>query len=247
MPDSVLWDTVCGLLPPGPQRPRRRPRHRRWHRRAGRAARCAGSPGHRRRLQPGRPGRAGSPGRRVRACEGSLTALQGDADDLQVDAGAFDLALCHGLLEHVDDPAVALAGIVRALRPGGRLSLVVAQRSAAVVGTALAGHLARAEALLDDPAGRWGDTDPLARRFDRAEVVGLVEAAGLAVDAVHGLRVLGDLVPGQLLESDPAARARLLALDARLAGQPDYAGLAAALHVLARRSAARSGPGEPPG
>lgn len=248
MPDSVLWDTVCTLLPVEPGRT------------AdvldigggtGGLAVPLAALGHRVTVVDTSPDalaalarRAGESGVGESASGGSLVALQGDADDLQVAAGAFDLVLCHGLLEHVDDPSGALAGIVRSLRPAGRLSLVVAQRSAAVVGTALAGHLARAEALLDSPAGRWGDADPLARRFDRAEVIDLVEAAGLTVDAVHGLRVLGDLVPGQLLESDPTARARLLALDARLAGQLDYAGLAAALHVLAH---APDGAGTPAG
>jgi S-adenosylmethionine-dependent methyltransferase len=172
--------------------------------------------------------------------ERRLVARQGDADELQSEGlsfdADFDLALCHGLLEHVDHPAQVLAGIARALRPGGRLSLVVAQRSAAVVGAALAGHLARAQALLDDPDGRWGDSDPLTRRFDRAQVADLVTAAGLRVDAVEGLRVLADLVPSQLIEADPSAPARLHDLDGRLAGQPDYAGLSMALHVLARRT-----------
>jgi SAM-dependent methyltransferase len=245
VPDSVLWDTVCELLPTGSQRS------------AdildigggtGGLAVPLAALGHRVTVVDSSPDALAALARRAgesgvgesgvgeSQSGGSLIALQGDADDLQVDAAAFDLALCHGLLEHVDDPAQALAGIVRALRPAGRLSLVVAQRSAAVVASAQGGHLARAEALLDDPAGRWGEADPLARRFDRAQIVGLVEAAGLAVDDVHGLRVLGDLVPGQVLESDPTARARLLGLDARLAGQPDYAGLAAALHVIARRA-----------
>jgi 2-polyprenyl-3-methyl-5-hydroxy-6-metoxy-1,4-benzoquinol methylase len=169
--------------------------------------------------------------------EGLIVARQADADDLQVDDASFDLALCHGVLEHVDEPSTALAGIARALRPGARLSLLAAQRSAAVIGAALAGHLARAQTLLDDPEGRWGDHDPLVRRFDRARIVALVESAGLEVDGVEGVRVLADLVSGQLLETDPTAPARLHDLDARLLGAPDYAGLSASLHVRAHRPA----------
>lgn len=167
--------------------------------------------------------------------EGAVVARQADADDLQVDDESFDLALCHGVLEHVDDPGSALAGIARALRPGGRLSLLAAQRSAAVIGAALAGHLSRAQALVDDPDGRWGDHDPLVRRFDRAAITALVGAAGLEVDGVEALRVLADLVSGQLLESDPSAPTRLHDLDRRLAGAPDYAGLSASLHLRAHK------------
>jgi SAM-dependent methyltransferase len=246
VPDSVLWDTICGLLPADPQQ-------------AldvldlgggtGGLAVPLAALGHRVTVIDSSPDALAALDRRAgeSGVAGSLVALQGDADDLQVETAAFDLVLCHGLLEHVDDPAGALAGIARALRPGGRLSLVVAQRSAAVVGTAVAGHLARAEALLDDPDGRWGEPDPLARRFDRAQVAGLVESAGFSIDGIHGLRVLGDLVPGQLLEFDPAARARLLALDARLAGLPDYAGLAASLHVLAHQTRGTLGLPSTPG
>jgi S-adenosylmethionine-dependent methyltransferase len=167
--------------------------------------------------------------------EGSVVARQADADDLQVPDESFDLALCHGVLEHVDDPGSALAGIARALRPGGRLSLLAAQRSAAVIAAALAGHLSRAQTLVDDPDGRWGDHDPLARRFDHATVAELVQAAGLEVDRVEALRVLADLVSGQLLESDPSAPGRLLDLDRRLAGAADYAGLSASLHLRAHK------------
>jgi S-adenosylmethionine-dependent methyltransferase len=175
--------------------------------------------------------------------EGQISARQGDADDLQVPDGAFDLVLCHGVLEHVDDPSHALAGIARALCPGGRLSLVVAQRSAAIVAAALSGHLARAQALLDDPEGRWGEQDPFTRRFDRAQIADLVSAAGLQVDEVHGLRILADLVSGvsgQLFEADPTAPSRLHDLDLGLAGQPEYAGLSASLHVLGTRRAERA-------
>ncbi len=82
--------------------------------------------------------------------------------------------------------------------PSGRaagLSLLVAQRSAAVVAAALSGHLVRAQALLDDPAGRWGEHDSLTRRFDRADVVDLVTAAGLETTDIHGPAPAGR--PGQ--------------------------------------------------
>jgi SAM-dependent methyltransferase len=245
----VLWDTVCGLLPAdrGSDASQQTIDVLDLGGGTGGLAVPLAALGHRVTVVDSSPDalaaldrRAGESGVGDSQSSGTLVAQQGDADDLQVEAAAFDLALCHGLLEHVDDPDRALAGIARALRPGGRFSLVVAQRSAAVVGSALAGHLARAEALLDDPEGRWGETDPLARRFDRAQISGLVESAGFTIDDIHGLRVLGDLVPGQLLEADPAARARLLDLDARLAGQPDYAGLAGSLHLLAHRPIAPS-------
>jgi SAM-dependent methyltransferase len=232
VPDPLLWDAVSRLLPPDAA-------HLDVLDLGGGTGGLAvplAALGHRVTVVDPSPDALAALARRAEEAgvAGELVAIQGDADQLPVDHASLDLVLCHGVLEHVDDPAAALAAIARALRPGGRLSLVVAQRSATVIAAALSGHLSRAEHLLDDPAGRWGEQDPLDRRFDRAGVSALVTEAGLALESIHGLRILGDLVSGQLLESDPGAPGRLLALERRLGDRPDYLGLAAALHLLAR-------------
>src|SRR4051812_39544266 len=71
--------------------------------------------------------------------------LQGDGDLLHEvlpaadgDAAAYDLALCHYVLEVVDDPAVTLGEISRALRPGGQVSVATVNRAGAVLGRAVA-------------------------------------------------------------------------------------------------------------
>lgn len=239
MADALLWDAVQALLPTEPSAERLDVLDLGGG--TGGLAVPLAALGHRVTVVDASPDALAALARRAAEAgvEDRLVAVQGDADDLQLggapDAPAFDLALCHGLLEHVDDAAHTLADLARAVRPGGRVSLVVAQRSAAVVAAALSGHLARAQGLLDDPAGRWGQHDPLVRRFDRAELVDLVATAGLRVDSVAGLRLFADLVPGQLVEADPAARSRVQALDHRLADLPDYAGLSSALHLVAMR------------
>src|SRR6478672_2232277 len=118
-------------------------------------------------------------------------------------------------VEVVDDVAAALATIREVLRPGGTLSLLVAQRHAAVVARAMAGHFQQALALLDPTTGPETSqqtsqqppqqTHPgrTGRRFTRDELVALVEGAGFAVDTVHGIRVFTDLVPGSLLDLEP--------------------------------------------
>ena len=84
-----------------------------------------------------------------------VTGVLGDIADLaDLEETASDLAdvvLCHGVLEVVPDPAAALRTIADVLRPGGLLSLLVAQRHAAVVARAMAGHFQQALALLDEP------------------------------------------------------------------------------------------------
>ncbi len=165
-----------------------------------------------------------------------VRALQGDLSDLPalVPAGSADLVLCHSVLEVVEEPAPALAAVAAVLRPGGRLSLLVANRAAAVLARALAGHPEEAAHALTDPAGRWGPADGAARRFTPQAVEALVTGAGLHVEQVHGVRVVADLVPSAVLELEPGAPAALLALERALSERAPFRDLATQVHVLAR-------------
>jgi len=166
-----------------------------------------------------------------------VTALQGDLSDLSalVPTGSADLVLCHSVLEVVDDPTAALVAVHDALRPAGRLSLLVAGRAAAVLARALAGRPDEASHALTDPAGRWGPADAAARRFSPETVAELVADAGLEVEQMHGVRVVADLVPSAVLDAEPGAAAALLALERALSGRPPFRDLATQLHVLAVR------------
>lgn len=175
-----------------------------------------------------------------RASDAGVTALvtgvQGDAAALAelVGVDGADVVLCHGVLEVVDDPVVAVNGLAGVVRPGGLASVVAAQRYAAVIAKALSGHLNEARHLLDDPDGRWGPSDPLPRRFDEAGLTGLLSDAGLRVEAVHGVRVFTDLVPGALVD-DPHDASALADLEATAVTHPAFRAVASALHVIARR------------
>ena len=161
-----------------------------------------------------------------------VTGVQGDLADLpglgEADA---DLVLCHGVLEVVPDPAAALATLREVLRPGGFLSLLVAQRHAAVIARAMAGHFAQALAMLE--AG-YRETGRSGRRFTRDEVVALLAVAGFETTDVHGVRVFADLVPGSLLDLEPGATGALVELEQAVADRPEYLPLATQLHLLAR-------------
>lgn len=168
-----------------------------------------------------------------------ITAVQGDADSLAALTGEHpvDLVCCHGTLEVVDDPAATVASLAAAVAPGGHLSIVAAQRLAAVLSRALAGQFAQAHEALTSPDGRWGSADPLPRRFDAASLCALVDAAGLEVSDVHGVRLFSDLVPSALVDSE-ADRTALLELEQAASRHPDFAflgQLGAAVHVLAAR------------
>jgi SAM-dependent methyltransferase len=189
--------------------------------------------GHRVTVVDPSPDALASLDRRAREVGVSVVGQQGDLSTLLevTGPGSADVVLCHGVLEVVDDPAAALATLREVLRPGGTLSLLVAQRHAAVVARAMAGHFAQALAMLDDPgagAGRSG------RRFTHGEATQLLTGAGFEVTAVHAVRVFADLVPGSLLDLEPGASAALLELERAVSERPEYLSLATQLHVLAR-------------
>jgi 2-polyprenyl-3-methyl-5-hydroxy-6-metoxy-1,4-benzoquinol methylase len=88
--------------------------------------------------------------------------------------GTFDLVVCQNVLEHIGDDASAIQAMAAALRPGGHLALVVP------AGPALFG-------ALDDAYGHW-------RRYDEAMVRSVIGGAGLDVETMRHLNVLG--IPG---------------------------------------------------
>ncbi|MEC7983568.1 MAG: methyltransferase domain-containing protein [Myxococcota bacterium] len=51
--------------------------------------------------------------------------IQADAANIPIKAQSIDRLYCYGLLHHVDDPKVVLAGATDVIRPGGTLSLWV--------------------------------------------------------------------------------------------------------------------------
>jgi 2-polyprenyl-3-methyl-5-hydroxy-6-metoxy-1,4-benzoquinol methylase len=169
-------------------------------------------------------------GDRVRGVQGDgdqlhevLPALAGGAD--------FDLVVCHWVLEVVDDPETTLREIAGAVRPGGTVSVSTANRAGAVLGRALSGHPREALALLADRDPAPGRVRPARRRFDPAELLALVEAAGLRPGTWRGVAVVADLLEA----SSGAEPAAVRDLEIALAEVSPYRDVATGLHVLATR------------
>ena len=194
--------------------------------------------GHRVRVIDPSPDALAALDRRARESGVAVAGQQGDLSSLLdvADPGSADVVLCHGVLEVVDDPAAALATIAEVLRPGGVLSLLVAQRHAAVVARAMAGHFEQARAILDGaPLGQQSPAGRSGRRFTAPELEELLAAAGFTLATTHAVRVFSDLVPGSLLDLEPGATAALLELEKAVSERAEYRPLAAQLHVVASR------------
>ena len=165
-----------------------------------------------------------------------VRGVQGDGDLLHevlpsLGEGGYDLALCHSVLEVVDDPAVTLREIAAALRPGGQVSVATVNRAGAVFARALSGHPVEALALLEDRDPAPGRARPARRRFSPAELLALVEGAGLRAGTWRGVSVLADLLD-TASGADPAA---VRNLELALAETSPYRDVATGLHLLAVR------------
>ncbi|MET0765530.1 MAG: methyltransferase domain-containing protein [Blastococcus sp.] len=169
-----------------------------------------------------------------------VRGVQGDGDLLHEvlpattdgsGSGGFDLALCHYVLEVVDDPAVTLREIAGALRPGGQVSVATANRAGAVLGRAVAGHPVEALALLEDRDPAPGRSVPARRRFTPADLLALVEGAGLRPGPWRGISVVADLLEA----TSGAAPQAVRALELALAEASPFRDIATGLHVLAAR------------
>lgn len=168
---------------------------------------------------------------------GRITALQGDTDALEAvrPRGGADLVLGHGLLEFVDDVPSSLRALVDATTPGGVVSVLVANRYAAVLARALAGRVGEALRLFQDPDGRLdGSADTVQRRFDSDTLQRMLGEAGLTVEIVQGQGVLSDIVPGSVLESGTGAAEALAELELAAAGRPPLRDVATRLHAFGR-------------
>ena len=159
-----------------------------------------------------------------------VTGRQGDLATVPqlVGADAVDVVLCHGVLEVVDDPTAAMAAITEVLCPGGRISLLVSQRHAAVVSRAMSGHFDEAHALL-----RGGHSAGPPHRFTPDETTTLLTEAGFADITLHAVRVFTDLVPSSLVDLEPGAVTVLAELEREVSVLPEYLPLGTQVHALA--------------
>lgn len=175
-----------------------------------------------------------------RAAEAGVVvrAVQGETRDLAglVEEEHAHLVLVHNVLEFVDDPSAALHDVERVTRRGGLVSLLVTNAVAAVLHRALAGHPEEAHRLLESPEGRWGEGDPVPRRFTTEQILHLVGAGGgFEVLETRGVRVFTDLLPGRAADGDPHTAPAMLDLERAASRHSELAGIATLTHVLVER------------
>lgn len=166
-----------------------------------------------------------------------VTAVQADADEIPevIEPESADLVLCHSVVEMVDDPEMAIEALAGVCAQGGAVSILVANRIAAVLGRALTGSFSTALDLLADVDGIVSGKDTLKRRFETATLTALVGRSGLVTEQVHGVGVVGDLLPASVAESEAGAQGALREFELATASRIPFRDMATQIHLLARK------------
>jgi SAM-dependent methyltransferase len=157
-------------------------------------------------------------------------AVQGDLESLDevVSPASFDLVLLHGVLDVVDH-RVVLAAAHDAVRPGGLVSVVIANPVAGVLSRLLGADVHGAlDERRDSVRGKRLDLDRLLEQC---------AACGLTVEGIHGVGVFAEFTPGSVTDTSAGAAA-LAELEDLSSGVAPYRDIASRLHVFARRSTA---------
>lgn len=158
---------------------------------------------------------------------GRVRAVQADVENLAelVANASVDLVLLHGVVTSAADGTQVFAAAAAAVRPGGYLSVVVANPAAGVLSRALSGDLdaALGELSADGPA------------LDLPWLTHLAEAEGMTVVVAQGLAAFSSTVPGSVVSAAHRADDVLAALDRLAATRSPYRDIAGQLHLVARR------------
>ncbi|MCO5998875.1 class I SAM-dependent methyltransferase [Actinoallomurus rhizosphaericola] len=147
----------------------------------------------------------------------------------------FGVVLCHGVLMYFADPGPVLDAVAGVTAPGGLVSLLVRNGDALAMRPGLKGDWAAAADAFDGTAYR--NRIGVDARADRlADLTASLAERGLARIAWYGVRVFTDTAADDAPVPGPERLDALLACEERAGRTDPYRGVAALLHVIARRT-----------
>lgn len=166
---------------------------------------------------------------------GRYTQLQGGIELVQaMQENAFDMVVCHNVLEYVDDQETYLQDLARVVKPGGYLSLVKHNRAGRVMQMAvLLNDFEMANNLLDGGCGKSGQFGDI-RYYEDEDVLRWLP--GFSCEKCWGARTFWDLQQKQECHSDAAWQRSMLALEERVSELPKYQDIAFFHHLLLKKA-----------
>lgn len=148
------------------------------------------------------------------------------------DSRQFDLILCHAVLEWVADPQPLLAGLVRRLKPGGRLSLMFYNRHSIVLRNGLRGNFRKA--LSPDLSGNGTGLTPT-HPCQPELIEQQLQQLDLTIELQAGVRCFYDYLPLKVRQEYKFED--ILEMEKKFRHQPPYSQMARYIHLIGRKSA----------
>lgn len=153
-------------------------------------------------------------------------------------APAFDMVLCHNVLQYIADPAQLFQSLATCLKANGYLSIIGANRYSESFSLALQ-HLDLEEAYAQletssRPSGVFGKAMHL---YSPEDVTQILQTLGCTLVGQYGIRCLIDYLPNNDLKQDPTFFSRLEQLECAMTDKYPYYLLARYFHLVARNLA----------
>lgn len=149
---------------------------------------------------------------------------------------AFDVVICHNVIQYVDDMAGAVQAVCKPLKPGGVASIININRYSDTLQAALLRHdLDEALSNINIHASYTPLFDATLHRCSGEEMIDALEAAGCALLGHYGVRCVNDYIANNDLKYDPTFYARLEQLELALTDQYPYYLIARFFQLIGRK------------
>ena len=150
---------------------------------------------------------------------------------------AFDLLLCHNVLQYVEDVTAVLHALNRLLHPNGLLSLIITNPHAEVYAKAFRDFdMVGALAELGKKEHYVETFDTTIQRYTDDELKGMLETAVFTLVKQYGIRSVCDFISDNELKYDPNFYQQLERLELALSDKYPYYLLARFYHLIAQKS-----------
>ncbi len=151
---------------------------------------------------------------------------------------AFDLVLCHNVLQFLDDAADALRTICALLRPGGLLSIIVPNpASEALFVTLQELDLRTALTRLDPTSGFYAVLGVVTRRYTTQQLVQWIQAGRCTLVAQYGIHSVSNYIAADKLKDNPTLFDDLVQLEFAMSDRYPYYLIARLMHLIAKKHA----------
>lgn len=167
-----------------------------------------------------------------------ITCVEADVTDLprELAAGAFDVVLCHNLLQYVADLPSTLAAALAPLRPGGLVSVMAVNRHSAPLNIAVREmDPAAAYAALESDQLRTQIFDSTLTLHTAEEIIPVLRDLGCQDVSHYGIRSFCDYITDDARKYDPAFYADLERLELAVTDRPPYMHTARLFQLTARK------------